>query len=84
MPRLYGEAFQEPQVLDRQFLIGREEAEPVISLRLPNIPQVEGIEGSCSPDSIRKGEALLVKRILHFAPSSEDYPKKVRLPFGKA
>lgn len=30
-----------------------------------------GCEGSGSPDKVREGQALLVKCILHFAPSSE-------------
>lgn len=50
----------------------RKKVESIILPRLPDIPQVEGVRGSGSPDRVRKGEALLGKGVLHFVPSLED------------
>lgn len=57
----YGETIQEPQELSGWVLIGKEE------LELVGLPQVEHEEPG-SPG----GEALLVKAVLHFVPSSEE------------
>jgi hypothetical protein len=79
MPHLHGEAFQESQVLTRQGLIRRKEAEPVISPKLFDFMQVEGIWISSSPDNVRKGKALLIKGVPHLAPNSEDCLDNSRL-----
>ena len=47
-------------MLAGQVLIRRKEAEPVISPRLPDIPQAEGIRVGDSPDKVRE-DTLLVK-----------------------
>jgi hypothetical protein len=56
---LHREAFQKFQVLAGEVLIRRKEANPIISPRLQDIPQVEG---SGSPDKVREGRALLLKK----------------------
>lgn len=61
-----GEAFQESQVWTEQVLIRRKEIDPVILLRLCDIPQVEA---NVSLEFPREGEALLVKGIPHYEPS---------------
>lgn len=55
----------------------RKKVDPIMSPRLPNIPQVWG--GSGSPDMVGEGEALLVKGVLHFVPSSVDVSGHGRL-----
>lgn len=63
MPRLHGETFQEFQVFAGQVFIRRKEIEPVISPKLRDILQVEGVGVLGSPDRAREGEALLVKGV---------------------
>ena len=57
-------------------LIGRKEAEPVISPRLHDVPQAEvcvsGVVVLDYSDKVREGEALLVKEVLHDVQSSEE------------
>lgn len=67
LPHLYREALQEFQVLARQGLIRRKEAQPVTSL--------QHSAGTCGVlgllDKVRGGVPL-VKGVLHFAPSSRE------------
>jgi hypothetical protein len=43
------------------------------SLRLCDIPHVEGIWGFGSPNKVREGKTLLVEEVPHFVPSPEGY-----------
>ena len=61
------------------FLIRKKEAEPVISPRLRDAPQVDSMRVLSSPDKVREGEALLVKGVPHFTARSEGYPDNGRL-----
>jgi hypothetical protein len=70
------EAFRNLQDLLNGFLIWREEAEHVITPRLPDIPQVEGMVFQIPPSppptprppvKVREGEALMmIKGVPHF------------------
>lgn len=57
LPHLHGEAFHKPQVLARQVLIRTKEVERVISPRLCDIPQREGVGDNGPPRSDREEEA---------------------------
>lgn len=58
-------------------LIGRKEADPVISPRLHDVPQAEvcvsGVVVLDYSDKVREGEALLVQGVLHFSQSAKGY-----------
>lgn len=66
---LCGEAFQEFHVLTGQVLI--RENKFVGLLRTTQTSPDRGCGESGSTDKIREGEALLVKKVPHFAQSSE-------------
>jgi hypothetical protein len=61
----------ESQVLAGQFLLGKE-VELVALLRTTPPSPGRAYCGSSSEDKVREEEALLVKEVLHFVPSTEE------------
>ena len=79
MPRLYGEAFQESQVLSGAGAVGVQKKKFVGRPRTIQPSSCGGHGGSGSPDKVRENESLLVKRVFHLCGALKSYPTKSRL-----